>query len=252
MLSLRSSSLRSVRSIHSSPYTAKSFSDWLSFMNINKKKEQEKQNKLAIEQSLQDIESKDAKMSEEIDNLTTDKTTKLSDINLNDLQTIGAPTTLSAVEAAERLNGFKVDRWITNSFKKITTEEQLDSSLLEAWNSVNPADKIDSIDSLLQIQLSDLPLRFQYFKKIQQLTGHQLSDLLFTSASTIQEFKTYFLKHVITNNALKFNDRTPDALIFDESSFADLPNVIIENSISRKEMKKRYSDLLKQVKQAEA
>ena len=157
------------------------------------------------------------------------------------------PQQLTKEEFQRRLGNFKVNTWLNT--KKITTVEQLDEILLSSWKEIDASTKITNIEELVKTELYDLNVRFQYFKKVQQQSGYSVSDLVLTGSSTIKILRSHFVHNVLSREAMSYNEKLPNALHLDENSFKDLPNVVIDKEIKRKDIKKKFNKLLKQVEE---
>lgn len=162
------------------------------------------------------------------------------------LEIIGLPQQITKEEYRARIGDFKVDRWIT--VNKVFTEKELDSVLLEAWNEAS-GESVASIDEALGKELYDLSTRFKFVKLVQQKSGYAVSDLVLTEAVSVEALKAHYVKNLISPEAQAYNDRKPDALNLDDKTFADLPNVVVQNHIKAKDKRKKYNELMRKVEE---
>lgn len=209
-------------------------------MNPSKRKE-----KAQLKQQLTDVEAKDRK-AEQL--FKTQGNKLVSSSGDQSLEVIGLPQQWTKEQVQQRLGDFKVNRWI-NNHHKITTQQQLDEVLVASWNETADGAAETTVDSILNNQLTDLTKRFEFLKKVQLKSGHLVSDLILTQATSVNFVRKHYLNNVLNKENLSYNENLPDALLLDENSFADLPNVVIEKPVKQKDIKKKYRQLLQEAKE---
>lgn len=140
----------------------------------------------------------------------------------------------------ERLNGFRIQPWLN---KKKVTVENLDQVLIEAYESVTK----QKVSKPEEISLEDLQFRFDYTKKLQELSGYIIPDHILTRAINASMLQKFFIESIFTGLYYKKN---PDSLSHEELKQKGFTaaNIYIESPVSDAEAKKKYKRLLKKAK----
>ncbi|CCF57999.1 hypothetical protein KAFR_0D03510 [Kazachstania africana CBS 2517] len=139
--------------------------------------------------------------------------------------------------------------WLSKS--KVKTEKDLDHHIIEAYNHAFPSAAVKAIrNGKLKAPFVDVTSKFKFSKRLQSLTGYAISDYQCTILSTPLSFKDYYMKEILSGKALRFNENEPNAIHLSKESFTS-PNVHIVEDTPVKLQKRKFNEILKEVKMLE-
>ncbi|CCK68342.1 mitochondrial 54S ribosomal protein mL50 MRPL13 KNAG_0A06880 [Huiozyma naganishii CBS 8797] len=144
------------------------------------------------------------------------------------------------------------NHWL--SAKKVTKENELDTVLLDAYNSsvigVGGA-KIDAVtNAAFQSAFSDLATKFRFVKTLQCKTGHPISDYYLTVLSTPSQFKEYYMEAILSGKLAKFNEKEPNAIEIKADTYK-APNIHVNQEKTVGQQMSKFSKILREVKAME-
>ncbi|SCU92162.1 LAFA_0F08438g1_1 [Lachancea sp. 'fantastica'] len=140
------------------------------------------------------------------------------------------------------------NNWLSS--KKVTTAEALDQAILQALNG-NKSGAVTSVtDDSLAVPFSDLITKFHFTKALQASTGVLVPDYQLTRLKTPLEFRSFYLKEVVSGKLAKYKDAEPNAIDLDNSSHA-ADTVHVVKPVAPKDQRKKLSNILSEVEALE-
>lgn len=140
--------------------------------------------------------------------------------------------------------------WLSEA--KVATEEELDSILIDSLKSSFADGHISSvIDPNIESVFPDLVTKFKFTKFLQAKTGYIIPDYMLTVLTTPSQFKSYYIKEILSGKLAKYKESEPNAIDLSNRQFTS-SNVYVVPEVNVALQKKKFGKIVSEVQLLEA
>lgn len=142
----------------------------------------------------------------------------------------------------EDMPDFKINQW-KSTFVRVKdlestfTNSSISNAINESYTQV--FGKSLTTEEYLNTNLSDLQLRFQFFKSLQQKLGFDISDYIITRSHNVEYLFGELKKQIASRWS---SERNPNAIVLRQEDFAQ-PNVYLNKELDEYRQKEYFEKL---------
>lgn len=226
-----------LRSLHTTVVSSEFFS-WF-------KKKKDEQNQAAV------INKDTREVIKDIEEGKEAKTTNKQKLELKPENFIGEERgKIQKRDHQKLVKSISFNGWLSEA--KVATEEQLDSILIESLNSSLADGHPSSVnDPKFEAVFPDLVTKFKFTKFLQAKTGYIIPDYTLTILATPSQFKSYYIKEILSGKLAKYKESEPNAIDLSGTQFTS-SNVYVVPEVNVALQKKKFGKIMREVQLLEA